>query len=610
MFPQIALKGGIAMWADIDTDQDFLNYSEVADLAAELLGNPKMLPLSLGIFGGWGAGKSSMLRLLEKRLGERGEKFIIVKFDAWLYQDFDDARAALMEVIASTLLTAAKGNEGLVKKIHNFSRRIDLFRLFGFAADVGATAAGIPTFGILSKGAQSLGKLIQGEGDQEDYQAAKDAVADVKEKAQGILKAPDRRTPPAEIAAFREEFSEILGTLGKTLVIFIDNLDRCLPKNAIHTLEAVRLFIFLPQSAFVIAADEEMIRHAVSEHYGNLDERLITDYLDKFIQIPIRVPRLGVHEVRAYMFMLFTIAANIDEKRLEQLREILLGNLRECWRQEPISKDAAIAALGDSTTEAIIKSFGIADRIAPILANSSRVQGNPRIVKRMLNVVRMRSSIAQRRGMPLDEAIIAKIALFERCTDNKATDEFYRIINEAAGGKAELIQKLEEVIGDPEKFKEICPEVWRQKHFPFVFEWIQLEPHLGGIDLRPALYLSRETMPLRFSKAGMSAQAANAFTVLYRTQTINSPSAKQALNIVDLAECSAVMEALINEFHKESDWKRKPAGFDGALMLAEHESISGKALSEFIRSLGLEKLPPWLNVMVKDKSWFNRKEGN
>jgi len=45
-------------------------------------------------------------------------------------------------------------------------------------------------------------------------------------------------------------------------------------------------------------------------------------------------------------------------------------------------------------------------------------------------------------------------------------------------------------------------------------------------------------------------------------------------------------------------------------MLAEHESISGKALSEFIRSLGLEKLPPWLNVMVKDKSWFNRKEGN
>lgn len=597
------------MWADTDTDQDFLNYSEVADLAAELLGNPKMLPLSLGIFGGWGSGKSSMLRLLEKRLNENREAFIIVKFDAWLYQDFDDARAALMEVIASTLLTAAKGNESLVKKIHNFSRRIDLFRLFGFAADVGATAAGIPTFGLLSKGAQSLGKLIQGEGDQEDYQAAKDAAADVKEKAQGILKAPDRRTPPAEIAAFREEFSEILGALGKTLVIFIDNLDRCLPKNAIHTLEAVRLFIFLPKSAFVIAADEEMIRHAVSEHYGNLNERLITDYLDKLIQVPIRVPRLGVHEVRAYMFMLFAMAADIDERNMEQLRNTLLDNLRECWRHEPLSKEAAIAALGGSATEAITNTFSIADRMAPILANSSRVQGNPRIVKRMLNVVRMRSRIAQRRGMPLDEAIIAKIALFERCTDNLATDEFYRIINEAAGGKAEIISKLEEVIDDTEKFKKICPEIWHQKHFAFVIEWFQLEPHLGGIDLRPALYLSRETMPLRFSKAGMSAQAADAFTVLCRTKTINSPSAKQVVTLLDSLGCNAVMEALVTEFRKESDWKRKPAGFDGAIILAEHEINSGKILAEFIRSLGLEKLPPWLNVMVKDKSWFNRKEG-
>src|SRR5512145_1556117 len=106
------------MWADIDTDQDFLNYSEVADLAVELLSNPKMLPLSLGVFGGWGAGKSSMLRLLEKKLKEdKHNKYIIVKFDAWLYQDFDDARAALMEVIASTLLVEAKENEGLITKI-------------------------------------------------------------------------------------------------------------------------------------------------------------------------------------------------------------------------------------------------------------------------------------------------------------------------------------------------------------------------------------------------------------------------------------------------------------------------------------------------------------
>lgn len=596
------------MWADIDTDQDFLNYSEVADLAVELLSNQKMLPLSVGIFGGWGAGKSSMLRLLEKRLNVGEQNFIIVKFDAWLYQDFDDARAALMEVIASTLMVAAKGNEGLIKKINNFSNRIDLFRLFGFVADAGATVAGIPTFGLLSKGAQALGNIIHGENKLEDYQAVKDASVDIKEKVQGMLKAPNKRTPPAEISAFREEFSDILGTLGKTLVVFIDNLDRCLPKNAIHTLEAVRLFIFLPQSAFVIAADEEMIRHAVSEHYGNLNDRLITDYLDKFIQIPIQVPRLGVHEVRAYMFMLFAQAANVDEHDMERLRDVLLANLRECWRHEPISKEDAIASLEKSATESLTNAFSIADRIAPILANSSRVQGNPRIVKRMLNVVRMRSRIAQRRGMPLDEAIIAKIALFERCTDNQATAEFYRIINESAGGKAEIISKLEEATEEAEKFKKLCPEIWLQKHFSFVIEWFQLKPYLGGIDLRPALYLNRETMPLRFSKTGMSAQAAEAFAVLFRTKTTNSPSANQVVTLLDSSECSTVMEALVTEFRKESDWKRKPAGFEGAIILTKHEPNSGKILAELIRSLRFENLPPWLNVMVKKSAWFNGKE--
>jgi predicted KAP-like P-loop ATPase len=80
------------MWADTETDIDFLNYSEVAELVAETIGTERLLPLSLGIFGGWGTGKSSTLRLIESELN-RGDpdRYLIVKFDAWLYQDFDDA---------------------------------------------------------------------------------------------------------------------------------------------------------------------------------------------------------------------------------------------------------------------------------------------------------------------------------------------------------------------------------------------------------------------------------------------------------------------------------------------------------------------------------------
>jgi predicted KAP-like P-loop ATPase len=65
------------------------------------------------VFGGWGVGKSSTLRLVEAELNKNADRFLI-HFDAWLYQDLDDARAALMSVIASFLVAASP--EGLVQR--------------------------------------------------------------------------------------------------------------------------------------------------------------------------------------------------------------------------------------------------------------------------------------------------------------------------------------------------------------------------------------------------------------------------------------------------------------------------------------------------------------
>lgn len=70
---------------------------------------------------------------------------------------------------------------------------------------------------------------------------------------------------------------------------------------------------------------------------------------------------------------------------------------------------------GEADDSNLALAFARADRIAPILANSPIIHGNPRIVKRLLNVVKMRSQIAKRRAMPLDEAIITKLVIFERC---------------------------------------------------------------------------------------------------------------------------------------------------------------------------------------------------
>ena len=84
------------MWRDSESSDDFLNFTELADQVATLATTPGLLPISIGVFGGWGTGKSTVLKLVEGRLPKDVDGApLVVHFDAWLYQGFDDARAAL-----------------------------------------------------------------------------------------------------------------------------------------------------------------------------------------------------------------------------------------------------------------------------------------------------------------------------------------------------------------------------------------------------------------------------------------------------------------------------------------------------------------------------------
>lgn len=110
------------MWTDNETAQDFLNFSSVAATVAEIIEQARSRPISIGVSGAWGVGKSSMIKLIRSEL-EHGTRtrhqhapgaavaargnYVFVEFNAWLYQGYDDARAALIEVVASTLANVA-----------------------------------------------------------------------------------------------------------------------------------------------------------------------------------------------------------------------------------------------------------------------------------------------------------------------------------------------------------------------------------------------------------------------------------------------------------------------------------------------------------------------
>ncbi len=125
------------MWTDNETAQDFLNFGSVARTVAEVIEQAHSRPISIGVSGAWGVGKSSMIKLIRGALDastnaaaepgshERGaeSRFIFVEFNAWLYQGYDDARAALIDVVASALATeAAKRKTGIEKTSRKLAR--------------------------------------------------------------------------------------------------------------------------------------------------------------------------------------------------------------------------------------------------------------------------------------------------------------------------------------------------------------------------------------------------------------------------------------------------------------------------------------------------------
>lgn len=90
------------MWSDKETSEDLLGYTVHSSLLKSVITNEKNLPITVGLYGDWGLGKSSILKILEKQLEEDGDA-VVVYFDGWTFEDFDDAKMALIQGIVDAL---------------------------------------------------------------------------------------------------------------------------------------------------------------------------------------------------------------------------------------------------------------------------------------------------------------------------------------------------------------------------------------------------------------------------------------------------------------------------------------------------------------------------
>ena len=581
------------MWSDKESKVDFLNFNEIAESIKDLITEKELMPISIGVFGDWGAGKSTILELTAKALEKEEQEYIQIHFDAWTFQGYDDAKAALLETIAAQLVEAAAEDEKLLEKALDFAKRIDKVRFMGLMAEGAAAISGMPTFGAIQNFFGWAGDAFDEDDDLDFEEVQKDAKAmgQVGKKAKGLVRAKKKFSPPKEIREFRKSYISLLKAFDKPVIVYVDNLDRCLPENTISTLEAIRLFLFMPNTAFVVAADPDMIRLAIPHFHKGASVRHQTDYLDKLIQIPVHVPKPGFAEVRAYLIMLIAQDRSIPTEEFDRLRLGLEESLRFSWKQGQTSVDDLLDRCELDDAE-LREEFKIAEQMAPILAESANINGNPRIVKRLLNQVKMRKKTAHRRGMQLDERTITKLVIFERCMGIQATNRLYELID-SESGKPELIEELERT--DKELDIERLPDEWK-KEIHFLEKWARLKPLFAGVDLTAAAYLSRQNIPMGSVNSVMSGAAQKMLEGLLKQKTKTSKASSELIKLTASEEYISVMDSLIEELRKVEDWSLKTSGIYGASQLAAHDD---RCKANFLAFVKKAPKKPWLESLIK-----------
>lgn len=593
------------MWNDIETTRDLLNFKVVADTAAQLIVDSNGQPISVGVSGGWGTGKSSLVKMIGQSLQkiDAQNQYVFLEFNAWLYQGYDDARAALLQVVSSKLLQESEKRKTGKEKAIEFAKRIDWLQLAKLivpaatGAILGGTVAG-PIGAVVG----AVGGLLKSDGlpSSQDVEELRVAYSGLSPELKKLLKEKATISFPQEIESLRETFGELLKELGVTLVLLIDDLDRCLPETAISTLEAMRLLLFTPNTAFIIAADEQMIRNAVRAHFSDvsLSEEHVTSYFDKLIQVPLRVPRPGIAEVKCYMVMLFADEARrkgiITEGTLSAAEKSIAELVSRAWMGE-VTRKKLEDAFGTEAAK-MSEKIDIADQLATIMVSSDQISGNPRLIKRFLNNLLIREAIAKAQGLPVAFNQIVKMQLFERCATPAAYDVLIKNIDQKSG-KIPFLADVEQKISDGDKIDGIH-ESW---HAPFVQDWLKLEPKLGELDLRPLLYLSRDKSILFTSGDEISPAGEGVLKAILLSKKLTQPLIEE---LKKLGETEA--ERILNKLFRiirESQYELEKVQMTFHITAA-YPTLGAK-LASFLFELPPQKINPVFLPFLRDETWAN-----
>jgi hypothetical protein len=316
---------GVSYHDDVPAAQPEFAFPVLAKAVAELLVEQYDAARVVAIHGPWGSGKTTLMYAIRSEIkGRLGDKAVLLDFNAWKF----DERGAL----ARALILAILGELRVQRLDPPQKKRLDeleesLYHAFSVTErgplQINWRTVVVEVLGLLlslvkldfvaSAIRQSTGFLsrlfLWEKSDKKEKEEKQPVITSERvEKLAGILEREAVTRSILEVRSteqFLTRYRELVAELtkpGRRLFVLIDDLDRCLPENALQVFESIRLFLDAPGCGYVVALDREVIRRGLAVRYGKTAESKIfinpDEYIEKTVSLSLDLPRLSEDDLR------------------------------------------------------------------------------------------------------------------------------------------------------------------------------------------------------------------------------------------------------------------------------------------------------------------------
>ena len=280
-------------------EEDYLRIEKYAISLSKFI-QQSDTPITVGLQGEWGTGKTSLMSLLLEQFNDEANRNEIASswVNTWEYSMFKGAKETTPSVL-----------KGMLDKLKDSCKERGVWTLKDDAKSTfnkaGKFLSGIANQVVANQTGINVKDAV--DSNSESYVAE---IAEVKKMISGLIQ-----------ELINDEKNPV-----KKVVFFVDDLDRILPSDAVEVLESLKNIFDIPNCVFILAIDYDVVVKGLESKFGpktKENEREFRSFFDKIIQVPFTMP-VGAYDISSFLKnKLAELNVEINDEEVSQITKIV-----------------------------------------------------------------------------------------------------------------------------------------------------------------------------------------------------------------------------------------------------------------------------------------------